>query len=509
MATEWKVPEPLKTPDVLTTESIQEGVQGSILVNGAEVKVYDETGVKSEIALLRGQVTDSYTLIDSKSDKADLANVATKDEVSAVSSQLAENTKQIDTTVQKTVMDKFHKILSDASEGSVQATYIIVGDSTRASNGAWIHKYVSEFLSRYNVTTYLSAQSGLKAEHWSKYTPNLQPGYPTVDNVIALIPGTGTNTMVDICLGINDAFSKTATETETYIKAGIDLIKASKPDVIVNITSPNRLSDSAVVDKLKTVYKNLSESYGYGFINVLDNVFKEWNAGIKADYFVDDTHPNELGQRKMAEYIVSKLGLNYKGSNGQGSTKKTTLTTGIIAPNKFKKIATVTINQQYYGFYGTFIARAVPGNELKNSTAVIDISITQSAALGSDASKSAEITITNNGAIAFDFFKTSIVLRTRICDATKTVIDIYIKNITTGNRNYELFILSGVNTSGTQVTYSIGNDLTEYTAMDTQAAGTTDVNGVFTPAKYLGSPDGSLWAITVNDSGVITATKKA
>jgi BppU N-terminal domain len=237
--------------------------------------------------------------------------------------QLAHITPHIDTTKENLVLSTFHKMISDANDGLTDVTYIMVGDSTRAAFGSYIYKYVSQMLEGFNVKCHLSARSGLKAQYWGLTTPDLQPGYPNANDVIELIPGDGTNCMVDICLGINDAGEgQTFEDVANFIQNGIDVIKQSKPNVLINITSPNRI-DSIYTEKLSQSSDLLVNTYGYGYIDVYRNVFRTWED--TEGYYLDTAHMNELGQRKVAEYIVSKLIPEYLVTHGGFRLLKGTL----------------------------------------------------------------------------------------------------------------------------------------------------------------------------------------
>lgn len=221
-----------------------------------------------------------------------------------VASQLAETAEFIDINSHTPVNLQIHDLLRKSYAGKKLVTYIMVGDSTRASHGAYIYSMVNDALKALRVDTYLSAMSGLRAEHWGSDVSTLQPGYIQAKDLINLIPDDGTNTIVDICLGLNDT-NKTSTQIKEYITHGIDIIKDSKPNIIVNLTSPNRIDTPVWTAVMKTVYDELASLGEYGYINVVDNVFKEY--GESLPYFLDTWHPNELGQRKMAEYILGKL----------------------------------------------------------------------------------------------------------------------------------------------------------------------------------------------------------
>lgn len=221
----------------------------------------------------------------------------------SLTSQLAEAVPFIDKNTPKLTNAKINNLFRQAKDGLADVNYIMVGDSTRASNGAHIYAMVSPILQALSVTTTLQAQSGLKAQHWSSSDDTIQPGYPQASDLIALIPGTGVTTIIDICLGINDNVH-TVAEIKGYLKVGIDLIKASKPDVLFNLTSPN-IRNSTEFYKLPIVYKELTSENAYGYINVSENVWKSW--ADTTGYFIDNDHPNEYGQKKMGEYILSKL----------------------------------------------------------------------------------------------------------------------------------------------------------------------------------------------------------
>lgn len=229
------------------------------------------------------------------------------DKIDGIESSLAETTSYIDKSKENSSLSNIQKMIVDSvKRPSQKVTYVIVGDSTRASYGAWIYTILKEKLSEYNVDVKLVAQSGLKAEHWSETTVGMQPGYPTVSNVFPLLSGDGSTCIVDICLGINDIQTRTAEQVKTYIKNGIDKIKTNFANTNIILTSPNQRADLTTFVPTKKVFDDLISANGYAYVNVLENVWKSWDEA-NSGYFLDTTHPNELGQRKMASYILSKI----------------------------------------------------------------------------------------------------------------------------------------------------------------------------------------------------------
>ena len=223
-------------------------------------------------------------------------------------SQLDNMERVVDTTVEKQVSSKIKELIYDSYMGNADnVNYFIVGDSTREINGAYIFKNMRSVLRGFNVNTFLQAKAGLKASHWSE-TNISQTGFPIVSELIAMITGDGTNCIIDICLGINDTSSSSASQIAQYIQNGIDKIKQAKPNVLINLTSPNRYFHQGACDALKEAYTILTTNNpNFGFIDVLGNVWKEWNDDVQNNYFADNTHPNKLGQEKMFNYIIDKI----------------------------------------------------------------------------------------------------------------------------------------------------------------------------------------------------------
>ena len=223
-------------------------------------------------------------------------------------SQLDDIERVVDTTIEKQGLSKIKELIYNSYMRNVNnVNYFIVGDSTREANGAYIFKNMRSVLRGFNVKTTLQAKSGLKASHWSEANIS-QTGFPIVSDLIALIPNDGTNCIIDICLGINDTSSSSASQIAQYIQTGIAKIKQAKPNVLINLTSPNRYFHQGACNTLKEAYTILTTNNpNFGFIDVLDNVWKEWTDNVRNNYFVDNTHPNKLGQEKMFNYIIDKI----------------------------------------------------------------------------------------------------------------------------------------------------------------------------------------------------------
>ena len=219
-------------------------------------------------------------------------------------SQLETIIPYTDTTKENIIMTKIHKRLTDDTLKNRQ--YIMVGDSLRDSNGNFNFRVTAEKMFTIGVTPLLTARSGLTAEHWSK-ARDFQTGFINVDDTIAVINGTGAETVIDICLGTND-LAHTVNEIATYLKTGIQAIRNAKPNILVCLSTPNRYnySNDDMSNKIFTAIKKVVDDLGnVAFIDVMNNVFKTREE--VAPYLIDEMHPNEEGQRRVGQYNISKI----------------------------------------------------------------------------------------------------------------------------------------------------------------------------------------------------------
>ena len=202
-------------------------------------------------------------------------------------------------------LKQIQNLIETAYFNNTDVTLVIVGDSIRASNGQGVYKTIKKRMRELGVNVKLSAQSGLKAEHWSKTNVH-QENFITVDDTIALIPGDGTNCIVDISLGLNDQ-TATSEQLKTYIINGINKILKDKPNCLINVTSvhflPNEMH-SLTNKKIEETYEELRKTNKYGFIDMQKSVFN--NIDTDEIYMLSsgNIHPNIDGQELIANVYL-------------------------------------------------------------------------------------------------------------------------------------------------------------------------------------------------------------
>lgn len=221
--------------------------------------------------------------------------------------------------IQGLIEDSNNSVVSDV-------TYICVGDSTRANSALnrshLLFERVQDSLDEYNVTSHLMAQGSQELNHFN--TPSLGR-FPTYLDVIGQIPGTGSSTIVDISLGINDLYSlgvsspQEALEATALIKErlreAVSHIKDAKPDTIMLFTSPN--ADyvwASGTEVYMQAYRDLSEELGVPFVNFHDNVYIHYTSAEQEDMYrfpnatpADNIHYSDHGLATMADYILSQI----------------------------------------------------------------------------------------------------------------------------------------------------------------------------------------------------------
>jgi len=190
---------------------------------------------------------------------------------------------------------------------SGNATYICVGDSTRAAgapyDGGHLFNRMKTSLDTYNVDSVLLARAGREAKQFNEANDSK---FPTWRDVVNHTPSNGDTTIVDISLGINDLFI--GTDIKTQLQEAIAKIRAQKPNTHFMLTMPNpqdptALNNDGTYDQLlKSAYTSLSSEMGLPLVNVIDS-------GLSFVYQNDTVHFHMVRttQEAVADFILSKI----------------------------------------------------------------------------------------------------------------------------------------------------------------------------------------------------------
>lgn len=177
-------------------------------------------------------------------------------------------------------------------------TYIVTGDSTRKSGELDSSEYYAPQLEKINFDLFMNSSGGQSAMNWSQ-----DNGNSTVQEAIDATSDTGATTILEMSLGINQG-ARTVNEVKAFIIAGLNKYLVAKPDALIIFVSPNETGTPAN-SLLDAMYKTLP-------IEFENSVYV---SGKKAttevhkndDYYLDFTHPNFNGLRRLVNYVFSSV----------------------------------------------------------------------------------------------------------------------------------------------------------------------------------------------------------
>ncbi len=209
---------------------------------------------------------------------------------------------------------------------SGEATYICVGDSTRAIDvsgydGGHVFETVKGALSVYGVKSLLFAKHGYTARNFN----NEKVGVVWFDwnEIKNSIPNDGATTIVDITLGINDIRYYNDHNISNDLSKAILKIRNEKPKTNFLLTMPNKIvSQKAHFEEksklISKAYFKVSQDLGLPIIDVMGELFSGYyddsmyRSADGVDYANEtgsDTriHLSRKGQSAVAELILDRL----------------------------------------------------------------------------------------------------------------------------------------------------------------------------------------------------------
>lgn len=189
--------------------------------------------------------------------------------------------------------------------------YAVTGDSTRDHSSITPDavSYMSRMLGKAGIEVIDNAQSGRSGEEWSD--GNISPGgvSPNVDDLIAVIPGTGSTTVVEFSHGINDTAdgSETVSEQLAKVTPGLDALLSAKPDVTIFFVQPVRVGVLARNTSMNAWYAQMAADYGAYLCPLFKYMDAVYDNGSGNVFYADSTHPSAVGMIRLVNFILSQI----------------------------------------------------------------------------------------------------------------------------------------------------------------------------------------------------------
>ncbi len=202
-------------------------------------------------------------------------------------------------------------LIYNAKHGVItDATYICVGDSTRADDGKhggqYLYYQLRDTLKQYNVSSHLLAKSGHTMRDFAGdiFEPNWK-------NAVNLIPNEGEHSIVDISLGINDVWnSNIKDKIGENIKKAINKIRMYKPMTIFVLTMPDRnYGDEENTQIMRVAYIETARELNLPLNNVIDSLMPTQEE-TSYDWYKKDgfnVHLSREGQKLVADFILQNI----------------------------------------------------------------------------------------------------------------------------------------------------------------------------------------------------------
>jgi len=188
------------------------------------------------------------------------------------------------------------KRIYDNMENAVALNYIVTGDSTRVTPEQELLKsvmpedYYNHMMMKLSpsINIDMNGWGGLKAETWANDTGNA-----TLTECLALISGTGENSIVEFSLGLNDWDDiATYAEVKTEIVGAVNALIAAKADIAVILSNTLKTASSVRNQALYQMYEEIAEELQLPLFDAYA-ITKTTHGDL--DYYQDGTHPNEFG----------------------------------------------------------------------------------------------------------------------------------------------------------------------------------------------------------------------
>jgi lysophospholipase L1-like esterase/regulator of extracellular matrix RemA (YlzA/DUF370 family) len=258
-------------------------VDGNI---SADISVYGDVNITKE-----GTYTITYSVKDSAGNSNSIERLVIVKE---------ENEPFSFKPIKKFIQNAKDKKITDA-------TYICVGDSTRAysnRNGHYIYEDIKYKLKEYNIKSILQARSGYMINDFLNTKKDVN--WKTIVNKIK---SDGSNTIVDICLGINDVMNQdpSVSNLKSRLTTLIQKIQNQKPNTHFILTMPNRsLKNDNATNKYIALYKEEAKELSLPLNNVIEELMPTEKA-TKSYWYIDNLHLSPSGQHYVSKFLLKNM----------------------------------------------------------------------------------------------------------------------------------------------------------------------------------------------------------
>lgn len=287
--------------------------------------------------------------------------------------------------------------------------------------------------------------------------------------------------------------------------------KISKGDIDRQINTSYSLGDFAAVNMNGNIY--VCECVQAGTSSSSTTISNIDNEYVRNTWIGDSTVRWRIIKKcNPASITINNLNANYSFGTEVKILRRRVTDTGKcyfsnkVTSGKYLKLGEFKLTAQYREIDMNILLQASGGTV--NSSAMLNIMLLQSNTLGNDCTKSMIVKPLIVGSInPFKFWFFNLV--TTEITSTYTKVELwYYQNVATITLNFIPLLSYNSNIVELFDNVAIGTDLlTLANALPTAVSGTTTVQGVYNNDIYLGSPDLSLWKLTVNNSGTPITTK--
>ena len=153
-------------------------------------------------------------------------------------------------------------------------TYIVTGDSTRAASYSKMIPHIYQnYFNRLGINVVDNSGNGDTAADWEGQT-----GSTHIGDAISATPGTGSTTILEYSLGLND-WNTDGDEVaaKAAIIGGIEDYLAAKPDAVVFLADPVRTGNATRNIRLKQIYSEISNELNLPLVDIFNPTNDVWD----------------------------------------------------------------------------------------------------------------------------------------------------------------------------------------------------------------------------------------